>query len=560
MTQERNDFHLGALPPRRLAGAAMTPRNLKDGPPPDPVTEPVLWRQYATLTLNAVADGNGYNNPLVVADHVAKTLRKAKAENREHDLELMTADLLESLKGTVKTKMSKQQSLPEAKPPASKATFSRPLADIKAEMAAKTEQPEPPRAEPGTPERDAELSFMEAEATDPGVLFITGTTDAPDTEPAHHQHTWIESHDGLMCSECGLFKPGEEPGAATVRETGRVSWYQDTQKLRRFWAKIESTAEEIGYLGDFQNLALKTAGGTLNKWDKSAQELIDDVRLLMVAATPPDPDPDLEPVATHDDPVTVDAETGEILPPTPLSLMHYSPSVERAISTFNLVVKMTNRKVLRPGIDYGPIPGTDKNALKKPGAEKLANAFGYCPEFEEVNVVRQWTGPEPLFAFEYRCNLRSIETGKIVATAIGECNSYESKYRWRWVQAHEVEPRTDLSVYRTRTDLVREPVFAIEKAETAGKYGKPADYWQRFNEAIGKGTASRVKVPRAKGDPMDGWEIKTTLYRVPNEDVFSLVNTISKMAQKRALIAAVLIGCNASEFFAQEPESLEEIA
>lgn len=263
----------------------------------------------------------------------------------------------------------------------------------------------------------------------------------------------------------------------------------------------------------------------------------------------------------HDDePVTVDAETGEIVPTAALSIVRYMPSIERVVNAYNMVVALTNRNVLKAGVDYGRVPGTEKNTLLKPGAEKLANGFGYCPEFEEMNVVRQWTGSEPFFAYEYRCNLRSIETGKIVATAIGSCNSFESKYRWRWVQAHDVDPNTDMAKCKSRTDLVREPVFAIEKAETAGKYGKPLTYWQRFTDAIANGTATKVKIPRANGNAMDGWEIKTTLYRVPNEDVFSQVNTISKMAQKRALIAAVLIGCNASEFFTQDLEDLEEIA
>ncbi len=46
----------------------------------------------------------------------------------------------------------------------------------------------------------------------------------------------------------------------------------------------------------------------------------------------------------------------------------------------------------------------------------------------------------------------------------------------------------------------------------------------------------------------------TTLYRIPNPDVADLVNTIQKMAQKRALVAATLIATSASEFFTQDVE------
>jgi hypothetical protein len=42
--------------------------------------------------------------------------------------------------------------------------------------------------------------------------------------------------------------------------------------------------------------------------------------------------------------------------------------------------------------------------------------------------------------------------------------------------------------------------------------------------------------------------------RVPNPDIADQVNTLAKMAQKRALIAATLIACSASEFFTQDQE------
>jgi hypothetical protein len=44
--------------------------------------------------------------------------------------------------------------------------------------------------------------------------------------------------------------------------------------------------------------------------------------------------------------------------------------------------------------------------------------------------------------------------------------------------------------------------------------------------------------------------------KVPNPDVADLVNTIDKVAQKRALIAATLIAVNASEFFTQDVEDM----
>jgi hypothetical protein len=60
-------------------------------------------------------------------------------------------------------------------------------------------------------------------------------------------------------------------------------------------------------------------------------------------------------------------------------------------------------------------------------------------------------------------------------------------------------------------------------------------------------------------------EIKTgkygdyTVYVVPNSEPYDLVNTLQKMAQKRALVAAVLITTNASEFYTQDIEDMNII-
>jgi len=55
------------------------------------------------------------------------------------------------------------------------------------------------------------------------------------------------------------------------------------------------------------------------------------------------------------------------------------------------------------------------------------------------------------------------------------------------------------------------------------------------------------------------WEIDcdAALYRIPNPDVADVVNTIQKMAQKRALVAATLIATSASEFFTQDVEDAD---
>jgi hypothetical protein len=212
---------------------------------------------------------------------------------------------------------------------------------------------------------------------------------------------------------------------------------------------------------------------------------------------------------------------------------------------------------LREHVDFGVVPGTDKPTLLKPGAEKLTTFFGLRPTFEIVEKVEDWTGVqhngEPFFYYLYRCRL--IRRGEIIAEGDGSCNSMESKYRWRWVQESDMPPG-DLSRFKKRGGRISEFTFAIEKAETGGKYGKPAEYWKQFEDAIRDGTATQITRTTASGKELAAYEIDATVYRVPNEDIASQVNTIQKMAQKRAFIGATLLGVNGSEFFTQDLEDI----
>jgi hypothetical protein len=212
--------------------------------------------------------------------------------------------------------------------------------------------------------------------------------------------------------------------------------------------------------------------------------------------------------------------------------------------------------------DFGEIPGTHKPTLLKPGAEKLCNFFGLEPEFTPIVEEVDWTGSEhsgEVFCYaRYRCRL--LREGRVVGAGEGSCNSWEAKYRYRWVAEEQVPEHLD------RTQLLRREVrrtlcefdFAIERAETTGAYGKPAEHWHRFREAIRAGTARSVEKPTRRGNAV-AWEIDldSSLYRIPNPDVADVVNTIQKMAQKRALVAATLIATSASEFFTQDVEDAD---
>jgi hypothetical protein len=212
--------------------------------------------------------------------------------------------------------------------------------------------------------------------------------------------------------------------------------------------------------------------------------------------------------------------------------------------------------------DFGEIPGTNKPTLLKPGAEKLCNFFGLEPEFTPIVEDLDWTGAEhggEVFCYaRYRCRL--LREGRVVGVGEGSCNSWEAKYRYRWVAEEQVPEHLDRTLLLKRgvRRTLCEFEFAIERAETTGTYGKPAEHWQRFRDAIRTETARPVEKLTRRGNSA-AWEIDidTALYRIPNPDVADVVNTIQKMAQKRALVAATLIATSASEFFTQDVEDAD---
>ena len=200
-------------------------------------------------------------------------------------------------------------------------------------------------------------------------------------------------------------------------------------------------------------------------------------------------------------------------------------SIELAVERYNAVTEFVSR-VLRKDVDYGVIPGTEKRTLLKPGAEKLTTFFGLSTRFQLVERIEDWAGEsfggEPFFYYLYRCQLHRGPV--LMAEADGSCNSREQKYRWR--EAQRVCPECGQA--------------AIIKGRE--EYGGG---WLCFRKRGGCGAKFRDGDESIESQPTG---------RVSNPDIADQVNTIQKMGQKRALIAAVLIAVNASEFFTQDVE------
>ncbi len=230
--------------------------------------------------------------------------------------------------------------------------------------------------------------------------------------------------------------------------------------------------------------------------------------------------------------------------------------------TYQMMKSFVSQQMAKD-LDYGEIPGTNKPSLYKPGAEKLQRFFGFSVRTELSHAIEQWDVPitedsYPLFHYRYTTTVWD-RAERLIATCDGEANSYESKYRWRWVEASRVPKSYDLDKLEWREGSESEFAFAIEKKETGGNWGKPKEYWESWEKDIAEGNAKQVKRKTSKGNMLDAWERGGRTYRIPNEDVYSQVNTLIKMSQKRSYVGGIILAANASEYFTQDLEDFHDI-
>ncbi len=196
-------------------------------------------------------------------------------------------------------------------------------------------------------------------------------------------------------------------------------------------------------------------------------------------------------------------------------------NVEQAVERHKQMVVFV-RHLMKEGRDYGTIPGTSGRSLWKAGAEKLTTFFGLTIRFVLQEKVEDWDGGdhggEPFFYYRWNCLLSSGD--RLVAEAEGSANSREAKYRYR--QAKRACPTCGEDVRKSKQ----------------GQGG-----WYCWVKTGGCGATF------ATGDPaIEGQQ----LGRILNPDIADQVNTILKIAQKRALVATTLLAVNASEFFDDE--------
>lgn len=176
------------------------------------------------------------------------------------------------------------------------------------------------------------------------------------------------------------------------------------------------------------------------------------------------------------------------------------------------------------GGDFGPIPGAGKKkVLLKSGADKLTELYGL---YDEYAVEAQENFETKLFYYKITCTLKSRRDDSIVGTGLGSCSTYESKYRWR--------------------DSQRSCPKCKAQAIIKGK------------DEFGGGWLCWAKKGGCGGKFKDGDTAieGQTIGRVENPDIMDTVNTVLKMAKKRAKIDAVIGVTRSSGIFTQDLEDV----
>lgn len=178
--------------------------------------------------------------------------------------------------------------------------------------------------------------------------------------------------------------------------------------------------------------------------------------------------------------LTPAAETQQA--PENTALLISRTAIEETKQNISLMQDLVKHTLVRE-IDFGRIPGTPADCLWDPGASKILASFQcYAGHRRMINL--DTSGDKISVCLEVPVIFRP--TGQVVATGIGAASSLETKYKYRWVP----DPR---------------------------EWGYDEDALKNF----------KTKQDRDK-----------ILYRIPNPEQSELLNTLVKIASKRAEVDA----------------------
>lgn len=229
----------------------------------------------------------------------------------------------------------------------------------------------------------------------------------------------------------------------------------------------------------------------------------------------------------------------EIVDENRIAGARYMPVMSPKMAQARMVaIEQLKDLCLKEGEDFGVIPGTGtKPTLLKPGAEKICAYFGYVPKYEILTgSIEDWSGKlygEPLFFYHISCAL--LRDKSPVGEGSGSCSTWEKKYRYR-------------SSKRTCPSCGAAALIKGKPEWDKGEYIKRGSF-KCFEKKGGCNAQFFGDDPEIMNQPLGD---------VPNPDFADVINTVRKMADKRAYIAATLSATGASQWFTQDMEDKPE--
>lgn len=185
------------------------------------------------------------------------------------------------------------------------------------------------------------------------------------------------------------------------------------------------------------------------------------------------------------------------------------------------------RAMMKENVHYGKIPGVDRLTLLKPGAEVLCQMFQLVPDVHaDITYGDGVTAPHITVKSRCTLHLGSIE-GETVGVGEASANSWEKK--WRYRQAER------------RCPSCGKNAIIKGKAEYGGG-------WLCWKKKDGCGAQFADDAQAIVGQQAG---------QVENPDPYELLNTMTKICNKRAKMDAVITATASSDLLTQDMEEGE---
>jgi len=187
------------------------------------------------------------------------------------------------------------------------------------------------------------------------------------------------------------------------------------------------------------------------------------------------------------------------------------------------VIREAAAQAMEEGVDYGKVPGTDKDTLFKPGSEKLGVLFRLDVQPENE---KRWEEDGHLTVIS-KATVYDAPTGARLGSGEGICSTRERKYAKRMANR--------------KCPVCGAEAIIKGKAEYGGGlicFKKKGGCGEKWNEAT-----SESQYQEIMAQPVG---------EIDNPDLPDLWNTVDKMASKRARVDAVLAVTGASAIFTQD--------